>query len=506
MFGFAQKGINNFMPNPPYTYSDFNNVLVQNDTIITYGTNIKKIGAIYRQGMYYAKLDTFGNILTDNFIIDTITNAPLSATITYGNFIKTSKNTFIGISSIVGTGIVAMHEVGQNLQVISEFRFQDTTLISNFDYKIVEAKDGYLLYGSVYRKLKNGTPPWLPLGFVRKIDREGNTEWLKYYNPVSYNNNILDMKVINDNKYVFILWSDTGKNANDPDCFYTIYIIDNQGNTIKSWRTKNRDPDYYHIDKIVSATENEIIVSGRKFIDYYKTYRSFQPYFAALNSELQVKWQKYYGFKSIATTYNALFGFNKADNGNYIGVGSMYVNPAPKPIFYAWLHKFTSQGDEIWSRTIETPYNMPNNVKKEAGELYDVAVLSSGSIIAVGLVPVGNSTYGYLVKMTSEGCLDTLFKCDKTIATKDEVIDNQEPVRIFPNPAQHNVIIQLADNQTGTSIYLKDLSGKILTKTYVNPLDIETSLSLATLQNGLYLLEIQAKNEQSTFHKLIIQH
>jgi hypothetical protein len=318
------------------------------------------------------------------------------------------------------------------------------------------------------------------------------------------------MKVINDNKYIFILWSDTGKNANDPDCFYTIYIIDNQGNTIKSWRTKNRDPDYYHINKIVSATENEILISGQKFINFYSTNdRNFSPYIAAFNSDFQVKWQKLYGIKSNAESRNTLYAIVAPPDGNYIGVGSMGITEyliQQKSKLWAWLYKFTSQGDELWSRIIDSPYDFPKNITKKAGILNDVAVLSSGSIVAVGQVAVGNTTYGYLVKMTSEGCLDTLFKCDKTIATKDEVIDNQKPVRIFPNPAQHNVIVQLNDNQTGTNIYLKDLSGRILTKTSVNPLDIEQVLPLGILQNGLYLLEIQAKDKQATFHKLIIQH
>jgi hypothetical protein len=388
--------------------------------------------------------------------------------------------------------------------------FKDTTYLSNFDYKILEVKDGYLLYGSVYLKLKTGTPPWLPLGFVRKIDREGNTQWLKYYNPVKYDNDILDMKVVNDNKYVFILWSDTGANSNDPDCFYTLYTIDNQGNTIKKWRTENRDPDYYHIDKIVSATENECVVSGQKFIDYYSNKdRNFSPFIAAFSSDFQEKWQKYYGIKSNAESRNALYAIVPTPDGNYVGVGSMGISEylsQEKSKLWAWLYKFTPQGNELWSRIIDSPYNFPSNIKKNAGSLNDVAVLSSGSIIAVGEAPVGNRTYSYLVKMTSQGCLDTLFKCDKTVAAKDEVIDKKELVRVFPNPAQHNVTIQLFDNQEGTTICLKDLSGRILSKNSISPNELGLTLSLGALQNGLYLLEIQANNEQSTFHKLIIQH
>jgi hypothetical protein len=45
-----------------------------------------------------------------------------------------------------------------------------------------------------------------------------------------------------------------------------------------------------------------------------------------------------------------------------------------------------------------------------------------------------------------------------------------------------------------------------ISKVALNSLDLETSMPIGTLQNGLYLLEIQAKDKQATFHKLIIQH
>lgn len=504
VFSFAQKGINNFIPNPSYTFSKFNNILIQNDTIITYGINIKKIGNDYKQGIYLSKRDTFGNLISDKFIIDSITNVPLSVTVNYGNFIRTSKGTFACIAAKLDSKVI-FTELDNDFEILQTKYFFDSTYQSNFGYKILEIKDGYLLYGNIQWQPKKNATSGVIAGFVRKIDKQGNTQWIKYYSPVTSlnaDNNVLSISAISDNKFTFLLMSskDLGVLSSELEYFYTLYTIDSQGNTIKSWRTKTYDPDFYHIDKIVSATEDEIIVSGRKFIDYYNAYRNFQPYFAAFNSDFKVKWQKYYGFKSIVQYANTLVGFQICPDGNYIGVGTMGVAPPIATTYYAWLHKFTPQGNEIWGRTIATPYNLPSNVKKRAGDLNDVATLSSGSIVAVGVSKVGSDTYGYLVKMTSDGCLDTLFKCDKTIASKE--VPTKANFSIEPNPANDWIQLRLSEESIDSQVNIFDIQGKLVYSGIIQ--STNESINSSNWAKGVYIVTIQ-NDIQRMSQKLIIE-
>ncbi len=516
-FSVAQ-GINKYINLSSFTYSDINNILIENDTIITYGVAIIKEGNKYRQGILLSKIDSSGIIIKQNFILDSIGKS-LSLTWHYGNFIKNSNGGYMCICPVVENDDVWLIKLGSNLETIWIKVYSDPAYLSNFDYKILEVNDGFLLYGSIQYPPKPPSKNGQVVGFVRRIDEEGNQIWVKEFKPSPYLNDIADLKIINDSTYTFLLNSEIVSDIFDPVVFHSLYVINDKGSTIKSWRTKNSDPNYWYIDKLVAADNAEILVFGHKFIDYYfqndwQKDRNFQPYIAAFDTKtLAPKWQKYIGIKSNADfVYNGLNDFVKTKDDNYIGVGNMghsdYLVTDDSKLF-TWLNKFSPQGDEIWSRKIELPSNLPDSIKlkdREAGFLNSVGVLSSGSVIAAGYVWVGKSTYSYLVKMTNDGCLDTLFKCGKTTEVNEENIDNQGVITIFPNPASDMVYVKFKENPKGCSVLLKDLNGKILLTEKIDAIQLETVIPLSIIANGLYLVEIQSFGGQSSFHKLIIVH
>ncbi|MCB9285876.1 MAG: hypothetical protein H6560_01060 [Lewinellaceae bacterium] len=70
-----------------------------------------------------------------------------------------------------------------------------------------------------------------------------------------------------------------------------------------------------------------------------------------------------------------------------------------------WLHKFSPEGDSVWENLIDAPFPI---VYTNQGTLAGVGELSSGSIVAAGETINGNQRYIWLVKVTADGCLDTL--------------------------------------------------------------------------------------------------
>jgi hypothetical protein len=506
------QGFNKYIKPDSLKHIEFENIEINKDTIITYGTGIIKIKNKYRQGIYFSQIDTMGNIINARLILDSLYS--LSSNVTnYGNFILNKRNQYIGICSVFETEEVFLFCLDKNLNLLWSKKIQDPSYFSNFDYKIAEIEGGYVLYGEIQWLPKQGQQFGLVSGFIRKIDENGNSVWVKYYNPSNYINDIIDFRIINDSTYTFLLNSELkSSDADDPVVFNSLYLIDNQGNTIKNWQTNQKDTKFYYVDKIVDVIDENIIVFGHRFIDfYYLKDRNFRPYVAAFDAKsLSLKWQKDIGIKSNANFINnGFWDFTKTIDNNYVGVGNLGHSDylvSNEGVYTAWLNKFSTKGEDIWSRSIAYPFNIPDTIKKKNfGYLLSVATLSSGSIIAAGKVDVGNDTYGYLVKMTNDGCLDTLFKCDNIIEVKDiVVIDNEELVKIFPNPAQDIVNIKFKVNEIGYKLIIRNLQGNI-----INDMDIPPHLSsfevvTNSLANGIYIFELKYSKEKSVFHKVII--
>lgn len=507
------QGINKYYEFTNYTYNDFINLIINDNELILNGVAISIINNKFKQGINYFQLDTLGNKISNYFDIDTIKNYNYTMSEDYGDFIMSrKKDKFISIFPTYENKEVNIVELDKNFEPQKRLVVADTSYASNFDYEILELSNSdYLLFGSIQWPPKK--PSKIPqiVGFVRRIDKEGNTMWLKYYSPSFWLNRIESLQPLTDSTFVFVLSSDLSTDASNPNPFNTLYIIDDKGNTLKTWRSQNFDANYTYIEKIVGIEEDKILLYGHKYIDNYNwNDRNYQPYVTAFDFNLKPIWQKYCGIKSnVDFINNGLQAFHKTIDGNYVGVGMMGFNHyfIPKEANWAWIYKFTPQGEEIWTRKIDFLSNYPP-LSKTGDLLYlnSVGILSSGSIIAAGKAKLKDNTYGYLVKLSNDGCLDTLFKCDKIIDLKDNVIDEQLIVSIFPNPSSDVINIKFKENSRGYQLILKDNNGKTYKSDDIESEILETQMNIENMANGIYFLEVHSKFRQPTFHKIIIIH
>ncbi|HET8810315.1 MAG TPA: PQQ-dependent sugar dehydrogenase [Flavobacteriaceae bacterium] len=84
-----------------------------------------------------------------------------------------------------------------------------------------------------------------------------------------------------------------------------------------------------------------------------------------------------------------------------------------------------------------------------------------------------------------------------------ENFSNADAFSIFPNPASEKVSFQLK-NGTFTAIKIYDLLGKIVFSKK-NISSAEKTISIAGLENGIYLVEINTKEEGSAVKKLVVE-
>jgi hypothetical protein len=124
---------------------------------------------------------------------------------------------------------------------------------------------------------------------------------------------------------------------------------------------------------------------------------------------------------------------------------------------------------------------------QEIIRFYDGALQSNGELICFSPATNANNIQGFnLIRFGENGPLNMSKKPTTNQFT------------IFPNPANRTFQINSPENIEKTNIY--DLSGKLILR-----IENENSISIESLQAGIYLVELEHQSTKS-FHKLSVVH
>jgi hypothetical protein len=249
---FSQQTFNEIIYNltPPEEYWG---IVVKNDTITTMGISFTKFNNKKIQGIVFTQFDTSGQIIKTKFFIDTLKGS-LTVSEAYGSLLTTKKGNYACMLAVYEEETVIFLEMNSALEVIKKIEFTYPQYQTNFEYKMIEVKDGYLLYGALQYPPKVFNTNGLVVGFLKKIDKQGKEVWHKEYKASPFFNDINDVNIINDSTYIFLLNSELkSSDPDDPVVFNSLYIIDNQGNMLKNWQSNQKDAKNYYIDKIVDV-------------------------------------------------------------------------------------------------------------------------------------------------------------------------------------------------------------------------------------------------------------
>ncbi|MBX2891996.1 MAG: T9SS type A sorting domain-containing protein [Saprospiraceae bacterium] len=111
-----------------------------------------------------------------------------------------------------------------------------------------------------------------------------------------------------------------------------------------------------------------------------------------------------------------------------------------------WLYKFTEQGDSLWSRADNAPApHVPGGEFAYGG----VGILSSGSVVAGGLGTLSTQFVGWVVKVTADGCMDTVFCAAVGAGEPPSRVLDASLLSIAPNPARATVSLALEGEAVG---------------------------------------------------------
>lgn len=124
--------------------------------------------------------------------------------------------------------------------------------------------------------------------------------------------------------------------------------------------------------------------------------------------------------------------------------------------------------------------------------------MSSGNIVAGGKGDVDDNFVGWVVKVTADGCLDSLF-CHTS--------SNHEPLMggslsLYPNPASDWITLEAPPKHDHGKLELYSLDGRLQ---IIQAGSINQPFIISGVPNGIYLCRFVSDNGKHFYSKLVVQ-
>ncbi len=438
----AQPGFIKTYDITPEGNTNYLDVLIDNDTIILYSVSKNSIG---KWGIRFAKLDSFGTVLQERIHVDSADI--LTTTFFRKKIIKTKDGGYAIFGSALSTNkykylLKVNHDL--SLDFIQRYYPQtDSLYVSNSS--LVETSDGYMLTGYT----RDLTSPSNPDLYVIKTDKQGNEIWRKIYDTPNTLENVFEIKILDDNTFVLAAvrgaWISQQAGWNRS----VLMCIDSTGAEKWVWESEAIEEmggifDFEQLPDggwvfLASTSESNIPNIGW----------AFRPTVYRLDKDFNVLWYWIYDKYSSHQFWSDL---ERTKDGNFIASGYLFEEGKIKAAHY----KFTPEGDSLWLR-------QDSVASFNRSMLMGTDILSSGSIVSVGYGEYGdiNGSYGFVMKLSSDGCIDML----NCWPVANEVVLGEADISVYPNPFRDVLTISLLDYaQKEAYIHFYDVMGRILRK------------------------------------------
>jgi Secretion system C-terminal sorting domain len=479
----------------------FNNMMLNNDTIVLIGINQMDTFP-FTQGVLFCKMDTNGVVLSYKLHRDS-----LGADYSWGG----SGFLFRSIKTQDGSGYLLLGHVFQRnnwmmMKVNKEGEqlwvkeYPDTNTFLDAITEILETDNGILLSG-----IKQKLSGQIDISLL-KTDKQGNLLWEKSYGLSSRGDYLNSFLKLNDNEYILAGHTEPNADVFNHEAWHhqiQIFAVDSLGN--EKWRWESEppvDPDGeadmscrgLHRDEagnwiyMTMRGEHEVSSTG----NYQGT--NTQAQFVVRDSNFNIIVEREYD--DVDAQNNYFHNMIQLSDGDWFGVGAnseKLIPPVPIPSHrYAWMNRIssgedgmTNLGDSLWTRKDLT---FPDSNFQTLQHLHSAVELPSGNIIAAGYFSANSFTdHGILIKVNQHGCID-YDTCAPTNLPNVIIGTTEVPVpevKVYPNPTSQQLHILSDAVPVWDKIEVLDITGRVM-KTVKN----NNELTLEHLASGVYVLRL----------------
>lgn len=463
-------------------------ILSVEDTLVVCGIVVHP--ELPQQGLFFAKLDTLGQLLDYRTHYDSAGyNYVFERT---AKMIKTADGGYALVGGRFEGSIPLIFRLDASGNLLQVWEYPDTTTLTKWHRSIVELLDGSF----VSIGYKQQASDYLLNGFVMKVDTTGHKEWEINYGEEGLHDVFTTVQTLSNDEILVTggYWVDSGTvNPNEDAWFRSLAVkLDNDGQIIWEWQSDSTmigtgfreslgslspadDGGWLNlaIEDAIQDVLGEPTVVKRGCI-------------VKRDADFNMEW--YTPFGEMTTTTNRFADLAPTPDGGWVAVGS-YFTVLNYDIYEGYhsgmIAKINAQGDSLWSRL--------DSISGSKPELASVVVLPSGSIVACGrydrFVPEPFQTLGWIVKVDRDGCFEPGCRIVNGLDPLPEVADWE----LYPNPA-HDLLRIEADGRF--ELYIYGLDGKQYQEH--TALHEQVQIDISTLPNGIYFAQLRQGHQWST--------
>jgi hypothetical protein len=385
-------------------------------------------------------------------------------------------------------GVLLKVDNDGTLEFLQEY--PDSVNSTTYLRRVSETHDGYFLSGGVFR------PDFYTDVFIRRTDKQGQNQWVTYYGTTDYTDWQDDNILLNDSTLLCSM-SSRYKYISPYTEIPKIVLFDTSGQP----RSVTEGPaGLQGYGQVIPTQDGGFIFASGIYrgLDNNGT-MIFQPLLGKLNADFAIEWADSVGPSTEVD--NFFWDLQPLPDGNYIAAGQWHLR---EPVFdhsywIGWLYKFAPDGTPIWERTDYAPGAGVGDTHYFAG----AGALSSGSVVAAGGVRVGNDDYGWLLKVSAEGCVDTL-DC-AVVSTPVVPTKPGGRVLVYPNPTSDGVFFESNKWPVSTATVANVDGQVVLSRTYDTP-TATGSFDTRSLPSGMYFASFRLADQTTVQQKILVQH
>ena len=109
----------------------------------------------------------------------------------------------------------------------------------------------------------------------------------------------------------------------------------------------------------------------------------------------------------------------------------------------------------------------------------------------------------WLVKFSTDGCVDTLWCAVTPDWEPDEPEIQPRQLRLYPNPAQETFFVELPEGDYPVRVELYTLDGRLC---HQQTIDLSDAIDVSDLFSGYYICRIIGRNGHWYFSRVVICH
>lgn len=439
----------------------------------------KWIDSIGIWGLFVAQLDTNGTILWQNTIYDTTLQSSYSVN-TPTRFSITEDELIILPNYFFHLNRLALTVLDSSGNEIFTEKYPHVG-ITIYPGEVIKRDNYYYLFGRVQRDDYAGDC------YVVKADREGNMIWLKYYGLHDLSEGFGGVVLNTDGTFTISSYRASKElYASGPQIIGWkapwIFTIDTSGMIVEEWLGEQNDTITLGEGTLRKFPNGDWVVFSRDF-EVFPTFEGYRiwvsPTITRLDSNFELVWKKnLLGFENNYTFFRDM---------EYDSIRDEIVVCGHRKFFYSegfanweiWMVKMNGDGDILWDITDTIIYNSTDG-HVEAG----LEIAPSGSIYVAGYVAHLGDRHGWIIKITPDGCTDTL--CTTT-SIEEQIRNWVRNVVLYPNPATDVLNIRIKELPDSADLVISDMHGREWRRQPVQEGDNVVNLNLPS---GMYVCTV----------------